>query len=287
VLLVVVGAVGVLTDLRPGSARATTPAPPTTTPPPPEAKPPPAPPPGAFVDAGQAGKLAVGFAYKDGTAIVTLTGGNGDGVTDTPVTIDGRPGESCGRGCFSRAVPGHTVTVDVGGRPLRFAVPQQLRPATAEVNRLRRDFDALETVVIDERLSSGPGSLQVTRFRERAPGDMAYRISADSNPKLVGIEAIVIGDRRWDRLPGGDWIPGPQTPLDLPQAYWKNARNAYFTAADEVTFYDPTLSAWFRLRFDPETGHATTLRMIATAHFMHHRYSGFNRPVSISPPPSR
>ena len=105
VLLVVVGAVGTLTDLRPGSARATTPKPT----PPRVVKPPPAPPRGAFVDAGQAGPLAVGFAYQGGKAIVTLTGGNGDGVTDTPVTIDGQPGQDCGRGCFSLAAPGPDV----------------------------------------------------------------------------------------------------------------------------------------------------------------------------------
>ena len=124
VLLVVVGAVGVLTDLRPGSARAD---PPPATTPPRVAQPPPAPPRGAFVDAAQAGKIAVGFAYDDGKAIVTLTDGSGDGVTDTPVTIDGQPGDDCGRGCFSRAVPGPGVTVDVGGMPLQFAVPQYLR----------------------------------------------------------------------------------------------------------------------------------------------------------------
>ena len=39
--------------------------------------------------------------------------------------------------------------------------------------------------------------------------------------------------------------------------------------------------------FDPATGRVLTLRMVATAHFMHHVYSDFNRPVSISPPPSR
>src|SRR5262249_1117047 len=58
-LLVVVGAVGTLTDLRPGAARATTPAP---TPTPPRVqKPPPAPPAGAYVDAAQDGRIAVGF----------------------------------------------------------------------------------------------------------------------------------------------------------------------------------------------------------------------------------
>ena len=117
---------------------------------------------------------------------------------------------------------------------------------------------------------------------------MAYRIDRDSNTKLVGTEGIVIGDRRWDKLPGGDWIEGPQSPLDLPKAYWTSrARNAYFTAPNEISFYDPTFPAWFRVRFDPKTGHVTTLRMTSTAHFMRHLYSGFDRPVSISPPPSR
>ncbi len=86
VLLVVVVAVGALTDQRPGSARATTPKPTQ----PRVHRPPPAPPPGAFVDGAQAGPLAVGFAYEGGNAIVTLTGRDGDGVTRTPVTIDGR-----------------------------------------------------------------------------------------------------------------------------------------------------------------------------------------------------
>jgi copper transport protein len=286
VLLVVVGAVGTLTDLRPGAARATAPAPTPT--PPRVSKPPPAPPRGAFVDAGQAGPLAVGFAYKDGKAIVTLTNGSGDGVEDTPVTIDGRAGEDCGQGCFSGVVPGRSVAVDVGGTGLRFSVPERLRPATAEVNRLRRAFDSLKGVIIDERLSSGPGSLQISRFREAAPDRMAYVITGGSNPKLIGTQGIVIGDRRWDKLPGGRWLPGPQAPLSLPKAYWTAAaRNAFLTAQDEVTFYDPSFPAWFRLRFDPGTGRVLTLRMIATAHFMHHRYSGFDRPVSISPPPSR
>ena len=284
VLLGLVGAVGVLTDLRPGTARATAPKP--TAPRVP--KPPPAPPARAFVDAGQAGPLAVGFAYEGGRAIVTLTNGSGDGVEGTPVTIDGRPGTDCGRGCFAAPAAGPRVAVGVGRTSLDFTVPATLRPAGAEVNRLRRDYDGLSSIVIDERLSSGPGSLQVSRFREVAPDRMAYTIVAGRNRTLVGTQGIVIGDRRWDKLPGGRWLEGPQSPLTLPKAYWTAAaRNAYFTGANEVTFYDPSFPGWFRLRFDPATGHVTALRMVATAHFMQHRYSGFDRPSSISPPPAR
>ena len=58
---------------------------------------------------------------------MTLTNGDGDGVTDTPVAIDGQAGEDCGRGCFAAAVPGPDVAVDVGGTNLRFHVPRPLR----------------------------------------------------------------------------------------------------------------------------------------------------------------
>ncbi len=281
VLLVVVVAVGTLTDERPGSSLATTPKPTA----PRVVQAPPAPPPGAFVDGAQAGPTAVGFAYARGKAIVTLTGRDGNGVTDIPVSIDGRPARSCGRGCFSLEAPGRSVAVRVGSTPLRFEVPGQLRRANAELDRVRRAYDTLSSVLIHERLSSGPGNFQVTRFREQAPGRMAYRIVAASNPTLVGIEGIVIGERRWDRLPGGKWAASTQTPLRLPSAYWTaKARNAYFVAPDEITFYDPTFPAWFQVHFDPRTGHPLELRMVGTAHFMSHTYSGFDRPVSISPP---
>jgi hypothetical protein len=252
---------------------------------PPILRPPPAPPTAAFVDARQVGANAVGFADRNGTAVVTLTGPDGNGVAGTPVTIDGRAPRSCGRGCFTLAAPGPSVAVGVGGTRLRFHVPAHLRPAAVEVLRLREAYDALTSITIDERLSSGPGILQGTRFRQRAPSSMAYRITASTRRGLAGTEGIVIGDRRWDRLPAGGWIESAQTPLTLPQAYWTaNVRNAFYVAPDEITFYDPTFPAWFRLRFDPATRHVLRLDMIGTAHFMHHVYSGFDRPLSISPP---
>ena len=131
------------------------------------------------------------------------------------------------------------------------------------------------------------GSEMCIRDRQ-APDRMAYRIDESSNAKLVGTEGIVIGERRWDRLPGGEWLPGPQTRLALPRAYWTaKARNAFFVAPNELAFYDPTFPAWFRVRVDPETGHVSRLTMVATAHFMRHAYSDFNRASPISPPPSR
>jgi hypothetical protein len=246
---------------------------------------PPPPPRGAFVDGAQAGTLAVGFAYENGRAIVTLLGPDGGGATDVPVSIAGQAPRPCGRGCFVARVDELTVPVRVGDTRLEFVVPRVLRPAAAELRRLRTDYDSSWSVVIREQLSSRPGSRQVTVFRQRAPDRMAYRIVASTNATLVGTEGIVIGPRRWDRLPGGGWVASAQTPISVPKAYWTaRARNAFFVGAEEIAFYDPTFPAWFRLRYDARTGHARTLRMYGSAHFMFHAYSGFDRPLSISPP---
>ena len=224
----IVGAVGTLTDLRPGTARATTPKPT----PPRVVQPPPAPPRGAFVDAGAGrparGRLRVRGRPGDRDADERQTA---TASIDTPVTIDGQAGEDCGRGCFARAAPGRDVAVDVGGTTLRFhgagAAPARDRRGEPAAPELRR---APEPRHRRAPLVRARAASQVSVFREQAPGDMAYVITADSNEKLVGTQGIVIGDRRWDKLPGGRWLPGPQSPLTLPKAYWTaSARNAYFT----------------------------------------------------------
>ena len=51
-----------------------------------------------------------------------------------------------------------------------------------------------------------------------------------------------------------------------------------------VSFYDAQIPAFFTIAVDKKTLHTLDLRMTAAAHFMHHRYSGFNAPVTIAPP---
>ena len=281
-LLAVVVAVGLLTTLQPGRAQGLAPG---ATPARPVVPPPPTPPPGAYVDAAQAGRLAVGFAWRRGEAIVTLTGPSGGGVADVPVAIEGGPSRSCGSGCFSRIVSDREVDVRVGTTDLRFEVPAKLVAAAAELDRVTGIYEGLAGVTIHERIASGSGLVQVTLFHLRAPDRMAYRIVGGSVASRVGTEGIVIGDRRWDRLPGGDWVASTQTPIRVPQPSWTSAaRNAFATGPGELTFHDPTLAAWFRLRYDPATGRMLELEMTAADHFMVHRYSGFDRPVPVSPP---
>ena len=124
-LAAIVVAVATLTDLRPARSAARTATPSNVRPPPP------APASGAFVDARQAGRLAVAFAYLQGRATVTLIAPDGQGAPGVPVTIGGRAASRCGRGCFSGSTTGRSrvVAVTIAGTALRFAVPRALKPA--------------------------------------------------------------------------------------------------------------------------------------------------------------
>src|SRR5204863_98410 len=51
-----------------------------------------------------------------------------------------------------------------------------------------------------------------------------------------------------------------------------------------VSFFDPRLPGWYELAMDPRTHRPLELKMTAAAHFMHHRYTDFNRPIRIGPP---
>jgi len=81
-------------------------------------------------------------------------------------------------------------------------------------------------------------------------------------------------------------LPQEPDPIKEPEPFWGSdpGRNARLLAADRASFYDPKLPAWFELTIDPKTGRLLALRMTAMAHFMRHRYSGFNAPLKIVPP---
>jgi hypothetical protein len=271
-------AVATLTDLRPGRARASAAQTTQSNVPPP----PPAPPAGAYVDAAQVGNLAVGFAWRAGVATVTIVGPDG-GAIGVPVKIEGRAAAECGRGCFT-APAGRSVAVSVAGRSVLFVVPDKLRSAAATLRRATHAYDSLLSLTIDERLSSGPGKVQMSVFHERAPNRLSYTIVSATQAGVAGTRGIVIGSRRWDRSPGGPWQRSTQTPFHVPRTYWSaRARNAYSAGPSELTFYDPRVKAWFRLRVDPRTDRPLSLRMIGAAHFMRHRYS-VGRSPAISPP---
>jgi len=285
-LAVAVTTVGVLTDLKPGRgvsiAATVTPS---------NVPPPPLPPArGAFVDATQAGPYAVAIATKGRVVTVTVVASDGGGALGVDVSINGKRPEGCGRGCFRATVSTRRIGVVVAGVAHTFAVPAHPRPAAAALRRAARVFDALRSVTIAEELRSAPGKETDTLYREVAPDRLAYRIVKSEQANVAGIAAVAIGHRRWTHRPGtSGWVKTSQPePLDLPHAWWSpSSRNAFVTNDGSITFFDPIIPAWFRIRVDARTGRVTELRMVAAAHFMVHRYSGFDSSGPISPPVAR
>jgi hypothetical protein len=254
---------------------------------------PPAPPPGALVLAREDGDLAVALAVQRGrplrltATVLAQSGGGADGLHVSfrlpgHAPIDATP---CGPGCYTASadVPlPRSVSVVANGAPARFALPPSWGSGAAFVHRATRAFDGLRSVVYLERLASSPTLKLVTLWRLQAPDRVAYTIRH-------GSRAVVIGDRRWDKAQGGQWVPSAASPLDIPEAPWGTAiTNAHVLerSGDTVvaSWFNPDVPAWFTASFDAHKALPRTLSMVAAAHFMHHDYLEFNRPLEIRPP---
>jgi len=206
------------------------------------------------------------------------------------------PAESCGAGCYrALADPGSRprsveVAIRGPGRPdstVTFPLPASLPApsAAALVSRAETTWRALRTLVDHDRLSSGPGNTIHTLWRFQAPYRLTYRITN-------GPEAVVIGARRWDKLPGHGWQGSEQDPIRQPIPLWEAVSNAHLLGSArlrgrpvwEISFFDPQIHAWFTIWVDKATARTLELRMVAQAHFMHQVYGPFNRPLRIVPP---
>ncbi len=287
VLLGAIVAVAFLTDLPPGrtaSAAVSAPAPLA------KPRPPKLPPPNALVLAKQNGRLAVGLASQPAgnglrlTATVVSPDTTGVNGLDVSFRAGGRTvaAAACGSGCYGALVPrARTVDVTLSGRTVPFRLPRRSQTARSLVRDAGTVFRSLDTVSYVERLSSGPRRTIVTDWRLQAPDRLAYRIRG-------GTAGIVIGTRRWDRT-GGRWRGSSAQRLQMPEPVWgrgsSNARLLRLTKrVAVVSMLDRSLPAWFTIRFDRRTLRPLSLEMTAAAHFMHHRYTSFDRPFRIRPP---
>jgi hypothetical protein len=271
----------------------------------------PAPPSGAVVFAREDGANALALAVSPSTGggglslRSSVVGPEGTGVSGLPLgfavtTATGQvvraEAEPCGSGCYSAAAEtgaprGVTVTVGRGAQQRRFpfVLPRTWPPpdATALVRRSGRVWRRLKTLVWRERLASGPSRVLRTVYSALAPSSLSYRITG-------GPQAVVIGTRRWDRAtPTGSWQrSSQQPPLRQPIPFWSAVRDAHVVGSEivrgrpvwRVTFFDPRTPAWFSVALDKQTLRTLELRMVATAHFMHHVYGPFNEPLTLEPP---
>jgi copper transport protein len=273
VLLGIVVAVAVLTDLRPGKAQARADV---ASAPLQAATPATLPPRDAVVDAHELGALAVAIARMPGTATVTILGPDGTGASGRNVGVDGAAAEPCGSGCYRGRAAGGPVRVTVDGRATTFDTPVRAPDARQLLRRVTRAYRTSRTIVFDETLASNPTNAIVTRFTAVAPNRLKYVTRG-------GPSAIIIGARRWDRdKPGAPLVESQQTPLDATQPYWGSVTNVHEIAPGVVTFLDRSTPAWFRMTLDGRL--PSSVHMTAAAHFMTDRYVGFDDPVVVSPP---
>jgi hypothetical protein len=284
----VIVAVAFLTDLPPGRALAPPASPPVLA-----AKAPP-PPSGSLVLAREAGDLAVAVAVRPagaGLGVQTsVLGQDGFGVPGLQVRIGSATGSPCGVGCYRATLNARppVLVIRIGAATAAFRMPRRWPPPRADalVGRTARAYRRLKSVVIHERLASGPRVALETTYELEAPDRLAYQIAG-------GPAAVVIGSRRWDRLqPGGRWQRSAQTPLPQPTPIWRSAVDAHVLGSARVagrpvwlvSFLDPSVPAWFTVWIEKSTFRPLELRMTAAAHFMHHRYGSFNAPLRITPP---
>jgi copper transport protein len=267
---------------------------------------------GPFVSAREDGELAVGLAARpDGAGRLALTAtvidANGDGANGLDVGVrvvsagsdDRGDAVPCGSGCYRAAVesagrPNQAILTIArpDGRTSEVSFPFPSRWPPPAATRLARDatrvFRQLRTLTIDERLSSGGTHVTHTLWRLQAPNRLSYAIRG-------GARAVIVGDRRWDRDPGKDWVESPQTPLTQPTPTWgpAPAHAALLGSATvagrpvwRVSFVDPSVPAWYTASIDKASHRTLALQMTAPAHFMRHAYSGFDASLEIAPPRS-
>jgi hypothetical protein len=261
----------------------------------------PSPPPGAVVFAREAGVYGLGLGIVPGakTSLVRVSVLSPEGGGQKGLTVAFHAGSetvrmpACGDGCYEAHVLssalGGRVQVTLGQRAYAFTLPASLRlpSGSAIVSRASRVWRALTSLVWHERLAASPTEVLYTVYTAVAEHSLGYTISD-------GARAIIIGTTRWDQSrPGGAWIRSAQNPpVTQPRPYWAAVSVARVIrsttvagkSAWDVTFFDPITPAWFEAQIDKQTGRTLTLQMITTAHFMHHVYGPFDKPIRLHPP---
>jgi hypothetical protein len=252
---------------------------------------------------------AVVFSRRDGTDVLALAvvpgrqlglqasvvGGQGEGVDGLGVSF--RLGthvstaSTCGAGCYEATVPPReapqAVEVEVRRRDrttrwlVRMPRPWPPRDASALVARTTNTFRKLRSFVVRDWLTSGSVPGVFTRWTIVAPDKLSYQVKG-------GPQAVIIGNRRWDRLPGQQWEQSEQAPIHQPAPFWRSWTDAHVLESTRTTwrvsFFDPKTPGWYELLIAKRSMRPREVRMHATAHFMREVYERFNAPLVVTPP---
>jgi copper transport protein len=260
------------------------------------------PPKRALVLAQEVGKLAVALAVEPASLgklrlTATMLSPDDTGLDDLQLTfrVNGSQGATleagvpCGPGCY-RAVSSFvgtptSVTINFAGETaaaVRFSLPPRWGPAGDLIRRASATFRRLRTVSYRESLASSPRHRVTALWKEAAPDKLAYTIPG-------GPAGILIGTERWDRTsPTAPWTKSSLQLIPAPAPIWpRSPTNVNVLGRPDggytISLLDRSLPAWFTIRFDRKLL-PRSLEMTAAAHFMHHDYLSFNKPVRIKAP---
>jgi len=277
---------------------------PAAAPPPPEAVPAtaqaassgfPVPPKGGVLYARQMGgeALALGVVPGRGTVLAqaSVLSGQRQGVSGLSVSLNGKPAEDCGSGCYRARLTSRPQSVTVHVRKTNWQVhlptPWPPRDATAIVDQATAAWRALDSLSFDEHLSSDAVHSTTSTWRVESPGKVAYSVAGG------GPDGIIVGEKRWDRTtPTGKWVESRQSRVTQPVPAWTAVQDAHVLGEGvlrgrrvwRVSFFDPGTPAWFTVAIDKKTYHTLESEMITTAHFMHDVYGAFNTTPAIKAP---
>jgi hypothetical protein len=257
----------------------------------------PAPPAGAVVFSRRYGRDVLALGVVPGRKLLlqlSVLGSQGAGVDGLAISFrvgaEVAAAQQCGAGCYrgtlSTAAAPRLVEVKVSGtKPATWRVPMPRTwpppDASALVARAAHTFRRLRTLAVRDWLASGPGHPLFTRWTLVAPDRLTYQVEN-------GPAAVIIGNRRWDKLPGGKWEKSEQTPIHQPTPFWVSWTDAHVLESTKnawrVSFFDPKTPGWYELRIAKRSMRTLELRMNATAHFMREVYERFNARLEITPP---
>lgn len=177
-------------------------------------------------------------------------------------------------------------------------VPEGSPDAEALYQRGLASLTSLQSVRWSQRLTGGTGTAVILEFAVRASnGDEPPAMAIRSRE----LESIQIGDQRWQRQPGGDWIETEAGRILPPSAWgetYEGATGFRLGITEEingepvqvVTFHVPAtdryVAAWYAWWIGQESGQLYRLAMISRLHYMIDDYSEFNEPLTIAPPTS-
>jgi hypothetical protein len=255
----------------------------------------PVPPKGGVLYARQMGgeALALGVVPRAGSVLAqaSVLSGQGQGVSGLAVTLNGKPADDCGSGCYRTILSGTPKSVTVHVRATTWKVPLPApwppRDGTAIVEQATAAWRALDSLTFNEHLASDATHSTTSMWRIQSPNRVAYTITGG------GADGIIVGDKRWDRTtPKGKWVESPQSELTQPLPPWTAVQDAHVLAAETfrgqpawlISFFDPGTPAWFTAVIEQKTYHTLQTEMTTTAHFMHDVYGAFNTTPPITPP---